>query len=116
MQILDADELREQIELEYPQLSPTIIPWRSSYAVQVSHQSYEYSPYYGQEYAEFKRDVENRGFALAVEDNGLLILTTEKTVLVTTPGQWSLFLMLSGKTNKPKRSKGGRPPKNTHVA
>lgn len=87
------------------------------YGVVITRWEVEYSQYYGIEYSAFTRYAEMSGFVMDIPDTGLLLYPVEKSLMITTPGQWSLLLMIEGYKNIPEvpRSKAGR-PRTAHAA
>jgi hypothetical protein len=115
---LEAVELEVQIRSMFPQLSPTHLKMPDGkYGVVITRWEVEYSQYYGIEYSAFKRYAEKSGFVLDIPDTGLLLNPIEKSLLITTPGQWTLLLMMENYTDIPSvpRSKAGR-PRTAHAA
>lgn len=106
----DARALAKRIGLEFPNSSRTVLPiWNGKYAVEIEAWTLTYSQYSGLEYDEFLTWAELHGFEVDTPRTDYLVQPVKHTLVITTPGQWDLILMMENYKSLPERR--GRPRK-----
>jgi len=109
---LKAVELQARIEYTFPQFVPTLLPMRNgNYGVQLERMVFKRDAYDGIEYDIFMSEAKKHGWEIDLPDNGMLILPMSQTLLVTSLGQWELYMMVEGYKDTSPKNRGGRPRK-----
>ena len=67
-----------------------------NYGVQLERMVFKRDVYEGIEYDTFMAAAKEHGWEIDLPDNGLPILHTSQTLLVTSSGQWDLYMMVEG--------------------